>query len=169
MANGVEPQGTQQALNKGSVVACAAIIHGVQSPEGDLVPCDRLGPGLVEESVSDGKMLVWWTLAGFSSVLELGDVQTMGPDAHLVVVKKCDDDGQGKLVRQKVVSGVGFKYNWRVEHRPRNIIRVQRWDGHAWTFNKNPIFMRVTTPAWNSPPDDDDAEALTAAELSLFG
>src|SRR5215208_5255704 len=148
-------QAIPKALNKGSIVACASIIHGVQSPDGDVVPCDKLGPGLVEESASDGRMRVWWTVAGFSSVLDPGDVRTLGSDARLVVVHKCDNDGQVKLQRHKVVSGVGFQHNWTVELRPRNVIRVQRWDGHAWTFTKNPIFMRITSPAWSAPPDDD--------------
>ncbi len=159
----------RQPINRGTVVGCARIIHGVQSPDGDLVPCERLGPGLVEGCVSDGRMRVWWTMAGFSSLLDPGDIQTLGLDARLVVVHKCGKDGQSKLLRHKIVSGVGFRHNWTVELRPGNVIRVQRWDGHAWTFTKNPIFMRITTPAWGAPPDDDDAEALTAAELSLFG
>ncbi len=161
-------QSTRQLLNKGSVVACAGILHGVQSPEGDLIPCERLGPGIIEGSASDGRMLIRWTTAGFSSLLEPGDIRTLGLDARLVVIHKCDKDGQIKLLRHKVVTGVGFSHNWTVELRPGNVIRVQRWDGHAWTFTKNPIFMRITTPAWSAPPDDDDAEALTAAELSLF-
>ncbi|MEO6456966.1 MAG: hypothetical protein ABIO92_01635 [Chloroflexia bacterium] len=169
MVGGVDIGVTKQILNKGSVVTCATIIHGVQSPDGDLVPCERLGPGLVEGSASDGRMRVWWTMAGFSSLLDPDDIRTLGSDARLVSVHKYDKVGHSKLLRHKIVSGVGFRHNWTVELRPGNVIRVQRWDGHAWTFTKNPIFMRITTPAWSAPPDDDDAEALTAAELSLSG
>ena len=133
-----------------------------------MVPCERLGPGLVEDTASDGRMRVWWAAAGFSALLDRDDLRLIGSDARLVLVQQYDKAGQSKLLRHKVLGGLGLRHNWTVELRPSNVVRVIRWDGQVWTFTKNPIFARLTTPAWTAPPDDDDAEALAAAELSLF-
>lgn len=167
--NRLNTQSGWQGMNRGSVVACAGILHGVQSPAGDLVPCERLGPGLIEDIVSDGRIRVWWPTAGFSTLLDSDDIRSLGSDARLVIVHRYNRAGQSTLLRHKILGGVGLRHNWTVELRPGNVVRAQRWDGHAWTFTKNPIFMRISTPSWSAPPDDDDAEALTAAELSLFG
>jgi len=167
-ADSTDIQSGRQAFDRGALVACSGLLHGVQSPDGDVVPCDRLGPGLIEESTGDGVLRVWWSAAGFSSVLDSTDCLPLGRDARLVVVHHFDKSGQIKLSRQRILGGVGFRDNWTIELRPPNVVRVIRWDGQAWTFRKNPIFSRLTTTAWVTPPEDDDAEALAAAELALF-
>jgi hypothetical protein len=70
----------------------------------------------------------------------------------------------------KVTTSAGLSRNWTVEMLPGNLIRTVRSDGAAWTFNWNPLFRRVQ-PLHSILEDalaqDDDAEALTVAELSV--
>ena len=154
-------------FSRGVVVSPADDLMGVQSPDGALVPCERLGPGVVEQIGSDERVLVRWWGVGLDTWMEPHDLRALGPHAHLITVHRCDGRGNSKLLRHKVITTGGFQHNWTVELRPKNVMRVLRADGLAWTFSLNPIFRRVNTVSWSQPPGDDDAEALTAAELAL--
>ena len=69
-------------------------------------------------------------------------------------------------MRQEIIASAGLQYNWTAELLPEHTVRVLRADGSAWTFIENPVFKRIQV-SWPQPPDDDDAEALAAAELSV--
>lgn len=152
----------------GAIVAPGDDLLGVQGPDGSLVPCEKLGPGVVEQVLAEGAVYVRWTEAGFDTWMEPGDLRSHGMHAHLIAVYRCDGHGTSKLVRNMVITGSGFESNWTVELRPKQVVRVIRSDGHAWTFVYNWIFRHLTTPCWTFPPDDEDAEAYTAAELSML-
>ncbi len=156
------------SFRRNAVVAPGDDLMGVQAPDGSLIPCERLGPGLVEEVSPEGKICVRWVAADFEAWLEPQDLRFLGDHAHLIVVNRCDGSGKTRLVRHMVITGSGFDNNWTIELRPKNVVRTIRSDGHAWTFTYNPIFRRLGTTGWTYPPDDDDAEAFTAAELSLL-
>lgn len=158
---------TNLPLAPGSVVSCSEGFMGVQALSGEVVPCDRLGVGVVEGVDSEGRLRVRWPLTDLTSWVERDELKALGADARLLVVNECDSLGHTKKLRNKVLGSAGLRYNWRVELRPKGVIRVVRWDGQAWTFRKSPLFRHVLTPGWLEPPDDEDAEALTAAELSL--
>lgn len=155
-----------QTLSCGIAVGLASDLASIQAPDGSLMPVDKLGPGLVQHSTCAGRVLVHWVGAGFDSWLDSDDVRSLGSDAHLVTVGKYDRHEVCKQVRHKVDANIGLRHNWAVELRSNNIVRVLRCDGAAWTFTRNRIFDGIQT-YWPQPPDDDDAEALTVAELSI--
>jgi hypothetical protein len=65
-----------------------------------------------------------------------------------------------------VMTGAGLGHNWTVELWQSNVVRaIRNSDGAAWTFTLNPLFSRIEV-GWPQPPDDDDAEALVAAEAA---
>jgi hypothetical protein len=150
----------------GDVVSPAPDLGGIQSVTGALLDPGKLGPGLVEQFLPEGCILVRWLDSGVTSCMQPEELKLLGQSARLVVVKKCDERGQCTLSRYKLASRLGFTHNWTVEMRPRNIIRVLRDDGSAWTFSRNPIFNNVSVH-WLQPPQDEDAEALTAAETAF--
>jgi hypothetical protein len=155
-----------QPLSTGTVVVPAEELVGLQSPSGELLPPERLGPGLVRQICDDG-VLVRWLGAGFDSWVSYQDLRLLGRDAHLVAVYKCDRKGNCKLVRHRVALDIGFEHNWTAELRPPDVVRLVRDDGCVWTFTYNHVFNRIDTQ-WFHPPEDEDAEALTAAELAAL-
>jgi hypothetical protein len=140
---------------------------GVQSPTGDVVPADKLGPGVVQQLAEDGRVCVRWLGADFDACLDPQDVRSLGQHAHLLSVYKRDRNGVRIFMRHKIAVSAGLEHNWTVELLPDNVVRVMRSDGHAWTFTINPFFKRINV-WWPQPPEDDDAEAFTAAELGAF-
>jgi hypothetical protein len=139
----------------------------VQSPDGEQVLREQLGPGLVEEVVSGEGVRVHWTRAGLDSWAEPGDLHSLGPRAKMIEVYKRDDGGNTRFLRRRVVSTEGLDRNWTVELLPKNLVRTVRSDGACWTFKYNWIFERVEV-WWPQPPDDEDAEALRVAELAVL-
>jgi hypothetical protein len=156
----------ETTFRRGAVVAAAGDLMGVQTPDGALVPCERLGPGVVEQLDAEGRVNVRWVAAGFDAWLEAQDLRSLGPHAHLITVMRRDKYGRSTLLQHKVAATSGFEHNWTVEFLPGNVVRSLREDSAAWTFSVNPLLRRVNA-WWPQPPDDDDAEALAAAELSL--
>ena len=55
-----------QTPARGQIVVPAQDLAAVQTPDGELVPVDRLGPGLVERLEDDG-VWVYWLGAGSST------------------------------------------------------------------------------------------------------
>ena len=155
-----------QTPARGQIVVPAQDLAAVQTPDGELVPVDRLGPGLVERLEDDG-VWVYWLGAGLHVRVSYEALHLPGTDAHLVSVYRCDSRGRCRLVRHRVAARVGFEHNWAVELRPPGVIRAVRDDGYVWTFRHNPVFNRVDA-GWISPPEDEDAEAFTAAELAIL-
>lgn len=158
---------SNQSFRNGMVVAPAGELMGVQSPDGGLVPCERLGPGIVEQVSTDGRIRVRWVEAGFDALMDPQDLRSYGEHVHLVVIYRCDGRGNNIKFRSKIVEKAGLEYNWTVELRPNNVVRTVRADGCAWTFKFKPIIRRLEA-AWPWPPEDEDAEALTVAELSVY-
>jgi hypothetical protein len=151
---------------KGAVISPAVDMAAVQAPGGDLVSADRLGPGIVEQLDPEGRVCVHWVGADFDTCLEPHDVRPLGPHAHLITVKRRDKNGNCKMSKHLVVTRAGLDHNWCAELLPKNVLRVVRTDDNsAWTFGYNTIFKRVDV-WWPQPPEDDDAEALTVAELA---
>jgi hypothetical protein len=154
-----------EALSSGLVVSLSRDLASVQGPDGRLVAADSLGYGLVQQS-NEEYVLVRWIGAGFESWVEPSDLRSIGPDARLVTVEKYDNRGTRKQVRHKLGYNAGLHHNWTVELRPPNVVRVLRGDGNKWTFTLNKLFRRIDV-GWPQPPDDEDAEALTVAELAI--
>jgi hypothetical protein len=156
------------SLQPGVVVAPTADLMGVQSPGGYVVPTDKLGPGIVQQLAEDGRVCVRWVGAGFVACLDPQDVRSLGGHAHLLTIYKRDRNGARTFLRYKVAASAGLEHNWTVELLPGNVVRVMRPDGLAWTFTVSSFFKRINA-WWPQPPEDDDAEAFTAAELGAFG
>jgi len=166
--------GEKKTLSRGSVVVAVPELTGVQSLEDDFIPRENLGPGFVEQVDEAQGVRVRWVDAGAAAWVAPVDLQPLGPDARLVVVYHRDEGGDLKLVRRGVVTTAGLRTNWTVELLPNEVVRVVRPDGSAWTFdwdrNLGRMNTRNTKNMWMFPPQDDDAaEALTVAELAVFG
>ena len=158
--------GANADLRSGIVVSLAPDLAGLQAPDGSMVPTESLGPGIVQQVEQDGRVCVHWVEAGFDSWFDRGDVHSQGRDAHLVSVYRRAKDGPPKLQRHMVITGAGLEHNWTVELWTSNVVRVIRnSDAAAWTFNFNSLFNKIEV-WWPQPPDDDDAEALVAAEAA---
>ena len=156
----------KRVLAAGQVVALGKDMAGVQVAAGSLVPADKLGPGWVEQTLLDGSVCVRWPIADIEACLPNEDLQPMGPSARLIIVRRYDKRGVCLSKHHKVVSGLGLAHNWVAELRPAHVVRIVRTDGPSWTFTVNPVFRTIRTQ-WELPRDDDDAEALTVAELTL--
>jgi hypothetical protein len=149
-------------LEPGQLVAPALDVASLQTVQGFMVSCDRLGPGVVRETDGAGKVLVRWSKAGVETWAETADLQPIDADHRLVTIMLCDARGHRTLLRQRVAL---LQHHWTIEVRPENVVRAERSDGLSWTFTFNPI-TRGVVASWIYPPEDDDAEALTAAELA---
>jgi hypothetical protein len=164
----------KQALSRGAVVVAVPELTGVQSLEGDFILRENLGPGIVEQVDEAQGVRVRWVDTHAAAWVSPDDLQPLGADARLVVVYQRDEGGDLKLVRRGVVTTAGLRTNWNVELLPNEVVRAVRPDGSAWTFdwdrNLGRMNTRNTKNMWMFPPQDDDtAEALTVAELSVFG
>lgn len=148
------------------IVTLDANVLGVQSPDGEFVSADTLGPGIVEQLGPRNSVRVRWQVAGFSVWLDTNDLRSLGANAHLLTIQRRDKHGRIKSIRHKVVTEMGLTHNWKVNMLPHNIVRPVRSDGACWTFTFNPLFQRIDT-CWPQPRTDDDAEALAAADLSI--
>jgi hypothetical protein len=158
--------GTEQLFRFGTVVEPTSDLGGVQAPDGEMTARERLGPGVIEKVSPDGQVRVRWMAAEFDTWMEPQDLRSLGDHAHVISVYKCDGKGNNSLVRHKVVQRAGLDYNWTVELRPSRILRTIRADGSAWTF-KVSMFGKQVNPFWPQPPEDEDAEAMAAAELAI--
>lgn len=165
------PQETGQ-LSRGAIVALSGEIGSVQGTDGRLVAADRLGYGIVQHVApvpryeSEADTLVHWTGASIDSWVEQSDLRPFGAAARLVTVEKYDKNCKRTQVRHRLADHIGLHHNWKVEMLPRNVVRVLRYDGLTWTFKRNGFFHRIDV-WWPEPPEDDDAEALTVAELAI--
>lgn len=155
-----------EIFSRGLVVSLASELASIQGPDGSLVSADSLGYGVVQQSTIEGYTLVRWLGAGFECWVEQADLRSLGSDARLVTVEKYDDRGIRKQVRHKVAHGAGLRHNWTAEMRPPNVVRVLSHTGLKWTFKHNKLFRSIDV-WWPQPPDDEDAEALTVAELAI--
>lgn len=158
------------ALASGTIVTPVDHLLGVWAPHGGLVLPERLGPGVVEKIAPDGRVRVHWLEAEVDAWLDPAELQPYAPGTHVISVYRCDGQGHNTRLRHRLVDGgIGCNANWTVELRPDAIVRVVRADGAAWTFRQttHPVLEQIITRWPNQPPEDDDAEALTVAELAV--
>ena len=149
-------------LERGQLVAPAVEVSSLQTVQGFMISCDRLGPGVVQDKDETGRVLVRWSKAGVETWADSADLQSIDAGRRLVTIVLCDARGHRTLLRQRVAL---LQHHWTIEILPENVVRAERSDGPAWTFSINPV-SRSVIASWIYPPEDDDAEALTAAELA---
>ena len=131
---------------------------------------DKLGPGVVQEIGRDGDVRVHWPLAELDTWVAHDELETLERRARLITVYRGGADAHRTLQVCKIVTGAGLSHNWMVELFPENVIRTVRSDGLAWTFDWNPVVERAQphgTVLEEPLAEDDHAEALTVAELSI--
>ncbi len=167
---------SQERPKVGSVVELAREVAGIQAPAGRSGIRAKLGPGVVQEIGMDGvigEVRVHWPSAELDTWVAVEDLEPTGPQARLVAIYRYGAGGHRILDRCKVVSDRGLNYNWTVELFPGNIVRTVRSDGLAWTFDWNPMVERaqphgtiIEDELKNALAEDEQAEALTVAELS---
>ncbi len=170
--NGTAPASAANTtpIKIGAVVRVESSLAEIQMLDGQIVAAEALGPGVVQEVGPDGSVRVHWAGADLNSWARQEDLLLLGDTARLLTVRVFDKLGRGERVRHRVVKGAGLRYNWVVEWRPKNIIRTVRPDGATWTFDWNPLFREVnpihTLLSEGYQLDDDQAEAITVAELA---
>jgi hypothetical protein len=157
---------TRRALQPGEVVIPAEGITGVQTPDGRLILRHRLGPGIVEKVAPTGQVRVRWMDAEFDIWMDPVAVEPAGAHTHMITVYQCDGRGSAVRLGHHVITAERLEYNWTVELRPDNLIRMIRADGHSWTFYAFCDTRCICTP-WPQPSEDTDGEALAAAELAV--
>lgn len=159
-----------EQLKVDSVVELAPDVDEMQTPEGDVILKQMLGPGEVREIAPDGSVLVHWVSADFDMRVERADLDAADPEVRLIAIYRGNLHSEPALEKHKVVSDKGLTHNWVVEILPGNVIRTVRSDGWAWTFDWYPLIHRVE-PRFaileDALEDDDHAEALTVAELAV--
>jgi hypothetical protein len=158
-------------LTPGMVVTPVDALLGVWTPVvGGLVRPEALGPGLVEKVAPDGRVRVRWLDAEVDAWMDPEELLASEAGTHVISVYHCDGRGHYTRLRHRLVDGgIGCNHNWSVELRPENIVRVVRDDGAAWTFrlHSHPGLERIASIWPEQPPEDDDAEAITVAELGI--
>ena len=132
------------AVRVGTLVRVDAALAEIQTLSGNLVAAERLGPGVVSELGSMGEVKVHGMGADLDAWVQQADLLQFGESARLITVRVFNRFGQLKTARHQVVKGVGLRYNWVVELRPKNIVRTTRPDGQIWTFEWYPMFRRLT-------------------------
>ncbi len=153
-------------LRRGTLVMPAPDLMGMQGPDGTLVLAEKLGPGRVEQTGHDNWVYVRWLGADYAAWVERQDLRSLGPAARIITIQQRDRHGHSVLLRRTIDTRAGLKYNWTVESLPNNVVRAVRDDGASWTFIFNRLFNRLDT-YWPEPREDEDAEALSAAESVL--
>jgi hypothetical protein len=153
-------------LRPGMVVALNEEFIGLPAPGDTFVQAEALGPGIVEKVAPNGQVRVRWMDAELDTWLDPADLRPQGPHTHLITVYECDGHGCNTRLRHQLVTTESLEYNWTVELRPDDRVRVIRADGATWTFHVFPDIRCIHT-FWPQPPEDADAEALTVAELAL--
>jgi hypothetical protein len=159
-----------RTLKRGMVVKPAADLIGIPSPHRNLVLPEHLGPGVVEKTAADGRVRVHWLDAELDAWMNPADLEAYAEGTRVITVYQCNGRGTYTRLRHRLVDGgIGIAYNWVVELRPGDVIRLVRDDGSAWTFHlkTHPMLDRIVTRWPDQPPEDDDAEAFTVAELAI--
>ena len=106
-------------LSQGAVVALASEVFGVQSPDGDFLSAEALGPGIVEQLGQDGSVQVHWEGAGFDSWLDAQDLRK----AALLVA------GQEVLTADNIGLKVSVLVTYQVTDPAKAAHDTQNWHG----------------------------------------
>src|SRR5690242_17750201 len=78
----------------GAVVEPSPELGSVQVPDGTLMPAGELGPGVVKEIAGDDRIKVRWEGPDVEVWMEPGELSSLGPNAHLITIFRCDEHGQ---------------------------------------------------------------------------
>jgi hypothetical protein len=158
-----------RSLYPGLLVVPAPYLQWVQLADGDQVPLELLGPGVVKDFMADGRVCVRWTDADLDAWMDPRDLRPFGRRTHAITVLRCDEHGNSVLLRTMTVMTHGLEHNWTAEIHPDGVVRTVRADGEAWTFDWNPLLrcMNSRGTLARVPSEDEEAEALTVAELSV--
>jgi hypothetical protein len=149
-------------LVAGSLVTPARDTALLQTPQGLMVSAERLGAGVVRAVDAEGAILVRWSDADVETWVERADISALAAGWCLVTIARRDERGHRTILRRRFAL---LQHHWTIELLPDNVVRAARSDGLAWTFTLTPVNHAVIA-SWLYPPEDDDAEALTAAELA---
>jgi len=138
-------------------------------PGKDLVLSDRIGPGLVVDTLLDNRVHVHWIVADFEAWMDPADLRLLSPTARLITLCQCDAEGRRTHVRYRRGPESGLEHHWTVEILPNEVVRAVRDDGAAWTFNWLRLLERVELghTVGLLPAEDADAEARTVVEVAL--
>src|SRR5689334_5661139 len=151
------------ALQPGAVVASARDLAGVQTPDGTLLPPERLGLGLVQVCVPSGDVCVHWVDADLDLWVAGDELRVLGADRHVVSLWRRDQRGRRSL-RGRCLAAL--QHDWTIELLPRRVIRAVQDSRLCWTFTFNTLTHEVDPP-WPEAPGDDAAEAIVAADLAM--
>src|SRR5690348_9078430 len=77
-------------LEPGQLVAPALEVSSLQTVQGFMISCDRLGPGVVQDTDGTGKVLVRWSKAEVETWAETADLQPIDAGRRLVTIMLCD-------------------------------------------------------------------------------
>jgi hypothetical protein len=152
------------------VVRSRQDLAGVQDLDGTYVPNEKLGIGVVSDIRSDNEILVHWVASDIDTWMRPDEIELLDRDARVMAVYERDGGAGREFKRCKVISRLGLNHNWSVELFPDDILRTIRSDGSAWTFNWHPLYGRAYPihTVQDEPRTDEDAEAITVAELAHF-
>jgi hypothetical protein len=149
----------------------ALVTDPIQLPDPgkDLVLSDRIGPGLVVDTLLDDRVHVHWIVADFEAWMDPADLRVLSPTARLITLCHCDAEGRRTHVRYRRGPETGLQHHWTVELLPADVVRAVRDDGAAWTFTWLPLLERVELARTVGllPAEDADAEARTVVEMAL--
>jgi len=149
----------------------ALVSDPIQLPEPgkDLVLSERLGPGIVVDTLLDNRVHVHWVVAAFEAWMDPADLRMLSPTARLITLYHCDSAGRHSHPRYRLGTRAGLEHHWTVELLPDDVVRAVRDDGAAWTFTWLRLLERIERmhTVGILPSDDDDAEAHTAVEVAL--
>jgi hypothetical protein len=153
------------------VVQIRKEVAGIQGPNGIFVLRDVLGTGVIRDIGEDGELLVHWVQADFDAWVDSGEVERLDPTARAIAIYEQDGHTKRVFKQCKVISRAGLNHSWAVEFFPHNVVRTVRSDGCAWTFDWYPLYERAYPihTFQENMRTDDDAEALTVAELAHSG
>ena len=156
-------------LTQEAVVTLATEPLSIHSPDADLPDSRRLGPGFVQASDACGHVRVHWMERDFDAWMDPADLAVLSVTGRLISVFHCTQVGQRLFERHKLVTDKGLQHNWIVERLPGDVVRTERSDGAAWTFNWWPVLrrMELIRTVDLMPPEDADAEALIVAEIAV--
>jgi hypothetical protein len=139
------------------------------APGKDLTLSERLGPGIVVDTLLDNRVHVHWVVAAFEAWMDPVDLRVLSPTARLITICHCDSAGRRTHIRYRVGTPTGLEHHWTVELLPADVVRAVRDDGCAWTFNWLRLLDRIelVRTVGLLPTEDADAEARTAVEIAL--
>jgi hypothetical protein len=152
-----------------TLVALSTDPIALPEPGKDLTLTERLGPGIVVDTLLDNRVHVHWVVAAFEAWMDPADLRVLSPTARLITIAHCDSTGRRTHIRYRIAGATGMEHHWTVELLPGDVIRAVRADGAAWTFTWLRLLDRIELVHTIGllPREDADAEARMAVEVAL--